>query len=486
MKIKTTLLSLIIFSIIRIEASDNSDYLEGLEVTAVTIESKNLSLKHNQFLGMLSKYKGTKKNNDNVFWKKYKRKFCRTPYTDRYFFHDNVSDSFLKHSINKIGIYETIYTGKEYPVSKELIDWPKDNRRNHIFSQKFTIGYEWDHDEDGATVAQEMEMATDPFNPSTYGDGKSDGERYIMIKNGLIIEGSTTVDADGDNVIDTIEIFSSTGVSETVKARFSETRTDYPFITDATNPDTDGDRILDGFDPNPLGITDENGDGIADEWVMFWTNQVEIWGLTNISIADLIDGGGDADGDGILNSNEYANGSIPIVPNGYYETRIIPLSIVITAKVNEIISGEFSVVDLSFQPSTGEVFQCVQPWTGNIELKNPNYSLQFSGTNYFPARFYSHFGVLTPLTFVVDTTNLNDNTTYYETIKIVVGGGKVTNEFEVILLIGNNPEDNHAPRGFELLKFDKYNELWPDDSTPEPTLIFVLLVICFLLKQIFF
>jgi len=307
------------------------------------------------------------------------------------------------------------------------------------------VDYNIDHDSDGLGATQELAYATDDFNPDTDYDNLNDywdalGTNIILnldeqppITINTAATDPLNPDSDNDGVLDGVEVY---GLAP------------YGFVTDPNNPDTDGDGVLDGQDSNPLGITDENGDGVADEWVEFWQNQISQWDYSSSWLTSIENPNADTDGDGISNRDEYENGTVPIVPNGHYETRILPSPLEISANVDEIVTAEFNVVDLSFQPSTGEVFQLHQPWAESIHVVPENLKLKYLSTNEWyqenlPARFCSLFGIQNKFQFAINTTNLATNTTYKDKIIIVTGG--ITNECEVRLLIGSSPANNHAP-----------------------------------------
>ena len=308
-----------------------------------------------------------------------------------------------------------------------------------------------DDDDDGLTLSWENEYGTNPDDPDTDDDNLKDGIDVNGIDIDITLDGQSTFiintaatdplnpDTDGDGVLDGNEVY-GWSVNN--------------WITDPCNPDTDGDGVIDGQDPNPLGIVDANGDGVADEWVSFWQSQITQWGFPSEWIASLADPDADTDDDGINNRTEYENGGVPIVAPGHYETRILPSPVVIEANVNETITVTFNIVDLSFEPSIGEVFQMSQPWAGEIRAVPENLSIKYlSPDDWYrddlPARFQSRFGIFNEFEFNVDTANLADNTTYKESIVVNVGG--VINECEVQLLIGDNPGNNHAPHGLSLL-----------------------------------
>jgi hypothetical protein len=300
-----------------------------------------------------------------------------------------------------------------------------------------------DDDGDGVPYSVELDNMTDPYKADTDGDGVGDhAEIYGMnitlnLPSGAVIVNTLgidpwLVDSDDDGVLDGVEVY---GLAP------------YGFVTDPNNPDTDGDGVIDGLDPNPLGATDANGDGIADEWLAFWTNQVALWGYDAGMRAALLDPDGDADGDGISNRQEYQQGTVPIVANGHCDARVVPAPLVITAAPNALVTAAFAVVDLSWRPCTGTVLQLSQPWAGNPELRFTNYKLQFGSSE--ETRFCARFGVRVPCWLPIDTTNLCADTVYHDVLRVVVGG--CTSRCDVLLYVSPGAQPNHAPAGCTLL-----------------------------------
>jgi len=238
-------------------------------------------------------------------------------------------------------------------------------------------------------------------------------------------------DSDNDGVPDGVEIYGLTP---------------YGFVTDPNNPDTDGDGVIDGLDPTPLGVSDANGDGIADEWVAFWTNQVALWDFDPAMIAALLDPDGDADGDGISNRAEYQQGSVPIVTNGHYDVRIVPSPLVVTAAPNAMITAAFDVADLSWQPGTGTLMRLSQPWAGRPELQFANYRLAFDSSG--QTRWCARFGVRVPCVLLINTTNLAGNIIYCDTLRVTAGG--VTTMCDVAVYVSPGAQPNRAPYGLTL------------------------------------
>jgi len=335
----------------------------------------------------------------------------------------------------RIGIYEKVQGSPySYPLSS-LALWNFTERRTAVLDLgTLSINYNLDYDNDGVTVGDEMSNFTNPFYNDTDDDNLGDNNDINGVDIQINIDGeaSQTIntsatdplnpDSDNDGVLDGIEVY---GLAP------------YGFVTDPNNPDTDGDGVIDGQDSNPLGITDANGDGIADEWVDFWQNQISQWGYSSSWLTSIENPNADTDGDGISNRDEYENGTVPIVPNGHFETRVRPSPLEISANVDEIVTAEFNVVDLSFQPSTGEVFQLHQPWVEKIHAVPENLKLKYLSTNEWyeenlPARFCSRFGIQNKFQFVINTTNLANNTTYKDKIIVVTGGATDDDSGDII------------------------------------------------------
>ena len=181
-----------------------------------------------------------------------------------------------------------------------------------------------DSDDDGLNDGEESDAATDPNNPDTDGDGIPDGEDDFPLDpnedtdtDGDGIGDNTDTDDDNDGVTDTQEINDGTdpldpdsdddGVNDGDEATDGTNPLDADSDndglndgeeaeagTDPNNPDTDGDGLLDGQDEFPLDADetlDTDGDGIGDN-------------------EDL-----DDDNDGVLDTDEIANGTDPLDPD---------------------------------------------------------------------------------------------------------------------------------------------------------------------------
>jgi len=128
---------------------------------------------------------------------------------------------------------------------------------------------------------------TDPFNADMDGGGEADGSEVAAGRDPLDRKDDYTYDLDGDGLVNGEEWAKGTQTS---------------------NPDSDGDGINDMDDPFPLNTayrTDENNDGIPDEYAA---------GLQQSGAAPL-DPAQDNDEDGLTNLSEFASNTDPLNPD---------------------------------------------------------------------------------------------------------------------------------------------------------------------------
>jgi outer membrane protein OmpA-like peptidoglycan-associated protein len=169
-----------------------------------------------------------------------------------------------------------------------------------------------DSDGDNVNNAEEAENGTDPNNPDTDGDGKTDGE-----------EG--TIDSDGDGTIDALEPADEDADGDGVPDEQDSSN------NDATN-DTDGDGINNDVEvvrgTNPLkadsdddgkndlleGVVDSDGDGKIDA-IESSTNDTDNDGISDELDSEDTNPNNDTDGDGIGNAHEVAAGTDPSDPD---------------------------------------------------------------------------------------------------------------------------------------------------------------------------
>lgn len=126
---------------------------------------------------------------------------------------------------------------------------------------------------------------TNAFNADTDNGGESDGAEVAAKRNPNDLSDDLTFDADGDGLINGVEILRR---------------------TDPKNTDTDGDGLFDGVDAFPLDskfAKDENTNGLPDEW------ETKTGLDQNPATATKVD---DPDGDGLTNAEEFARGSDPL------------------------------------------------------------------------------------------------------------------------------------------------------------------------------
>jgi gliding motility-associated-like protein len=158
--------------------------------------------------------------------------------------------------------YDDVIENQDGTDSKDALDYPKDP------------------DGDGLTNNQEEALGTDPYNADTDGDGIGDKNDTDPL------EGDTNTDTDGDGIPDALDpdddndgysdqiendlgtdIKDPNDIPEDGDNDFLPDALEEDFDADPTNPDTDGDGILDGqddFPTDPNKAVDTDGDGIDD------------------------------------------------------------------------------------------------------------------------------------------------------------------------------------------------------------------------------
>lgn len=442
-------------------APADSAHLMGYSLCGVTVKCSVPELAHNQYFGLPSFqfcYRDSGavipyfvdsgafyRNPDNglyvydesVYWRIYQLEDRRLP--------DNPAVPAGDRRF-KIGIYQHMhgYATPDYPVSI-LFEWaPTTRRTTYLDMGSLTVDYSLDHDNDGATVEQEILMQTDPFDTDTNDDGINDGDQYAMIQNGAVLSNSgVCADADNDHVVDVVELLTSSTVSDDVLSRFPGTRTNYPFVTSPKMDDSDGDRVLDGWDRQPTVWSDTDGNGLADDWSVYWTNEIDEQQFAAIDPATMFDGTSDPDGDGLVTSNEFLSGTSPIVSNGSFRAVSSAASIVIDAQHGSIVTGHVEIALLGYCSTTMLVSVVPQPWL-RADLQEHGRSSQLGG----PAETHiMHFGERVDVHLYVVTSNLEDDATYHSVVRAVVPADapNCTNDIAITLRVGASPDARRAP-----------------------------------------
>ena len=106
-----------------------------------------------------------------------------------------------------------------------------------------------DRDGDGIPDSVELEIGSNPDLPDTDGDKQNDGAEVVNEKDPLV-KNDAPVDSDGDGLSEEKEKSFGTnpGVSDTDKDGLPDLF-EILFNSDPRNPDTDGDGVIDGWDP---------------------------------------------------------------------------------------------------------------------------------------------------------------------------------------------------------------------------------------------
>lgn len=169
-----------------------------------------------------------------------------------------------------------------------------------------------DSDGDGLSDMREFALGTDPMSPDTDGDGLLDGWEAAHGLDPLVPSGDDGADADvdGDGLTNIQEQRRGTDPwnPDTDGDGLSDGQEVNVHGTSPTVADTDGDGLNDGEEVNVYGTsptnTDTDGDGLPDGW------EIDN-GLDPQSPAGDDGASGDADGDGLCNSDELALGTDP-------------------------------------------------------------------------------------------------------------------------------------------------------------------------------
>ncbi len=195
-----------------------------------------------------------------------------------------------------------------------------------------------DFDSDGLTHIEEFLAQTQLDHPDSDIDGAFDGEDVSPL------DSQYQLDTDGDTLPDIWEM--ENGFNQNVHDAHEDFDGDYlsnlqeySAGTDASNPDTDGDGILDGMDRYPKE-TSYTRDNDRDGMPMEWETQ---YGLNDLDTYDALS---DLDADGITSLQEFIDGTDPSVnESAFIFTQSADISLVGQPGFfnYDDISGEYSV-----------------------------------------------------------------------------------------------------------------------------------------------
>jgi len=145
-----------------------------------------------------------------------------------------------------------------------------------------------DPDGDGLGYEDEHRWGLDPQARDTDHDGIDDGTELAYWQARARGPDPPAMDVDGDGLYDVADPDSDgDGLLDGKELEKG---------TDPADIDTDMDRLSDGVDPNPLSAKDTDSDGLPDDWEAHY---------------GAPDPGGDEDGDGLTDLQEYRNGTSP-------------------------------------------------------------------------------------------------------------------------------------------------------------------------------
>ena len=157
-----------------------------------------------------------------------------------------------------------------------------------------------DTDDDGVSDALEIEIGLNPTNPDTDGDGLPDGwevDRREWFDPLDSSDGEADPDDDGLTIAEEVQLGTEPTLTDTDGDGLSDGE-EIELGTDPLRPDTDGDGLIDGYEvdigTNPL-LRDTDDDGLDDAWE-HWHHPFDP--------LDASDGAADFDGDGLSNRDE--------------------------------------------------------------------------------------------------------------------------------------------------------------------------------------
>ncbi len=166
-----------------------------------------------------------------------------------------------------------------------------------------------DEEPDGLTNLEEYQNGTDPHVSDTDGDGMPDAWEVVNNLDPLVDDAAGDADGDGSSNLDEYTNGTDPNVADSDLDGMPDAweNTYNPPLSPTNSADgaldSDGDGLLNSNE-YALGCSpvnpDTDGDGMPDGWEVFYT--------PSLNPTNALDGALDSDSDGLLNSNEYSYG----------------------------------------------------------------------------------------------------------------------------------------------------------------------------------
>lgn len=205
-------------------------------------------------------------------------------------------------------------------------------------------------------------------------------------------------------------------------------------VTDPLNPDTDGDSVPDGFDPQPLVPFSVDGNTMPLGWVNYWNMLGTEAGLGESVLSQLLLTSGDCDGDGVSNSSELLSGTQPLFNSSFCRA-------VFSDITKHPLSNcwNFSLKLYASHSVTGAVLLSKSNWSKGRLRGKDNYGLDKylpEFPDYLIAPFVATPGFANNFSFLIDEHWLRRLATNVEYLRVYTLDYGVLSDTKSILLSG--------------------------------------------------